>query len=182
VTSAYRRVLDRISREPGQLQHWSFPVMDRPRVEELISRGLLEVIKAPVKRDSLDRPIETLGITEAGRGLLHPPMKLRKAIPWRREPKGPGFAEHVFTDAGGERVELLVYDCPPSAGGARMCGFEIYARNYRGRYFEQVAAGEADSIEEAKAAVHLVRGSSIKQSGSVLSTIRSMRARLPGVS
>jgi len=33
-----------------------------------------------------------------------------------------------------------------------MCGFEVNARDYRGRYFEQVAAGEADSIEEAKAA------------------------------
>jgi hypothetical protein len=108
------------------------------------------VIKNPVKRDGLDRPIETLGITEAGCAILHPPLKARKAIPWRREPKGRGYAEHMFTDAGGERVELLVYDCAPSAGCDR--GFEINARDYRGRYFEQVAAGEADSIEEAKAA------------------------------
>lgn len=49
LTSAYRRVLDRVSREPGQLQRWSFPLVDRPRVEELVSRGLLEVIKNPVK-------------------------------------------------------------------------------------------------------------------------------------
>jgi hypothetical protein len=81
LSSVYRRVLDRVSREPGPLQYWSLPLLDRPRVEELISHGLLEVIKDPVKRDGLDRPIETLGITEAGRAILHPPLKPRKTIP-----------------------------------------------------------------------------------------------------
>jgi hypothetical protein len=71
----------------------------------------LEVIKDPVKREGLDRPIETLGITEAGRALLRPPLKPRKTIPWHREPKGPGDAVHMFIDAGGERVELLAYGC-----------------------------------------------------------------------
>lgn len=33
LTFVYRRVLDRVSREPGQLQHWSFPHVDRPRVD-----------------------------------------------------------------------------------------------------------------------------------------------------
>jgi hypothetical protein len=34
LTSVYRRVLHRVSREPGQLQRWSFLLVDRPRVEE----------------------------------------------------------------------------------------------------------------------------------------------------
>jgi hypothetical protein len=75
--------------------------VDRPRADELVSRGLLEVIKDPVKRNGLDRSLETLGITEAGPALLHLPLKPRKTMPWRREPKGPGIAERVFTDAGG---------------------------------------------------------------------------------
>jgi hypothetical protein len=73
--------------------------VDRSRVDELISRGLLEVIKDPVKRDGLDQPIEILGNTEAGGALLHLPLKPRKTIPWHREPKGPGFAVDMFTDA-----------------------------------------------------------------------------------
>ena len=49
-----------------------------------------------------------------------------KTIPWHSEPKGPGKAEHMFTDAGGERVELLAYntDLAPGHGynGPRLCG------------------------------------------------------------
>jgi hypothetical protein len=31
-----------------------------------------------MKRDGLDRPIESLGIAEAGRLILHPPLKPRR--------------------------------------------------------------------------------------------------------
>lgn len=73
---------------------------------------------------------------------------------WRREPKGPGRAFHMFKDAGGEQIELLVYDCPADSFGPRMCGFEIFARTRRGGPFhKQVASGDADSLEEAIRAV-----------------------------
>jgi hypothetical protein len=50
-----------------------------------------------------------------------------KTINWKREPKGPGAAaEHLFLDAQGERVEILVYDCPPFKIHGRMCGFEVF--------------------------------------------------------
>ncbi|XUM21008.1 hypothetical protein ACRAVF_26970 [Bradyrhizobium oligotrophicum S58] len=82
-----------------------------------------------------------------------------KTIEWKTEPKGPGLAVHMFLDAGGERVELLAYDCPASHGYPRMCGFEVYGRlrtgetaRTHGPFFEQLAAGEAQSIDEAKAA------------------------------
>lgn len=76
-----------------------------------------------------------------------------KQIDWKREPKGPGGAEHIFLDAGGERVELLAYDCPASHGGPRMCGFEVFTRLRKGGpFWDQVAAGEAQSLDEAKAA------------------------------
>jgi hypothetical protein len=72
---------------------------------------------------------------------------------WRREPRGPGAAWHMFADAHGERVELLVYDCPASRSGPRMCGFEIFTRlRSGGPFHNQVAAGEAESVEGAKAA------------------------------
>lgn len=82
---------------------------------------------------------------------------------------------HMFLDAGGERVELLAYDCPASHGGPRMCGFEVFARlpkkgalaeqlrqdaprhhnverRNSGPFWDQLAAGESSSLEEAKAA------------------------------
>lgn len=71
-----------------------------------------------------------------------------KTIGWKPEPKGPGRAFHTFLDAHGERVELLAYDCPPSSGFQRMCGFEVYGRVGR-KFHEQVAAGEADSLDAA---------------------------------
>lgn len=77
-----------------------------------------------------------------------------KTIDWKREPKGPGHAMHMFTDAGGERVELLAYDCPASHGGPRMCGFEVFRQLRRGGgpFHDQIAAGEANSLAEAMAA------------------------------
>jgi hypothetical protein len=151
LTAGYRRILEHVSRKSGQLQKWDFMLVDRPRVDELVSRGFLELIKDPVEKDGSGRPIEILGITEAGRALLHPPLKPRKTIPRRREPKGPGMAEHMFTDAGGERVELLAF-YSQTLDGEPMCGFEVNARVHLGRFWDQVAAGEADSIEEAKIA------------------------------
>jgi hypothetical protein len=76
-----------------------------------------------------------------------------KTIEWKTEPKGPGRAVHMFLDAGGGRVELLAYDCPASHGGPRMCGYEVFGRLRNGGPFhEQLAAGEARSLEEAMAA------------------------------
>ena len=63
----------------------------------------------------------------------------------------------MFKDAGGERVELLVYDVPADKLGPRMCGFEVFARTRRGGPFQQqVAAGEAETLEQAVAAVVLM--------------------------
>jgi hypothetical protein len=76
-----------------------------------------------------------------------------KTIGWKYEPKGPGRAWHTFLDAGGERVELLAYDCPASNGYKRMCGFEIYGRERaRGPFHDQIGAGEAANLEAAMAA------------------------------
>lgn len=70
-----------------------------------------------------------------------------KTIAWKREPKGPGNAVHMFMDdAAGERVELLAYDCPACSLGPRMCGFEIYAAP---KYLELVGGGEAASLDAA---------------------------------
>ena len=69
---------------------------------------------------------------------------------WKPEAKGPGHAYHMFIDAGGERIELLAYDCPASHGCPRMCGFEVYGRLRKGGPFhKQIAAGEADTIQDA---------------------------------
>lgn len=78
---------------------------------------------------------------------------MAKTVEWTTEPRGPGRAVHMFLDAAGERVELLAYDCPPSHGCPRMCGFEVYVRERKGRPFHrQVAAGETTSLEDAKRA------------------------------
>lgn len=81
-----------------------------------------------------------------------------KTIGWKREPKGPGLAFHMFVDAGGERVELLAYDIPASSGYPRICGFEVFGRLRKGGPFhEQLAAGEADTLEDSmRAAMEMV--------------------------
>jgi hypothetical protein len=72
-----------------------------------------------------------------------------KTIKWKREPKGPGFAFHMFLDSGGERIELLAYDTG-SSHEPRICGFEIFGRLRRnGPFHSQIGAGEADSLEAA---------------------------------
>ena len=69
---------------------------------------------------------------------------------WRHEPRGPGRAERKFVENGGERFELLAYAY--DAGDNRLAsGFEIFARDRRGRYFDQVAIGDAATLGEAKA-------------------------------
>jgi hypothetical protein len=79
-----------------------------------------------------------------------------KTVEWKTEPKGPGRAVHMFLDAGAERVELLAYDCPASHGGPRMCGYEVFGRlRNDGPFHEQLAAGEARSLEEAMAAARM---------------------------
>jgi hypothetical protein len=69
---------------------------------------------------------------------------------WKPEPRGPGKAEHMFVVVDGERFELLAYTY--DAGENRLAsGFEIFANDSRGRYFDQVAVGEAGSLGESKA-------------------------------
>lgn len=76
-----------------------------------------------------------------------------KTIPWKVEPRGPGQAVHMFLDAGGERVELLAYDSPATPVSPRLCGFEVFTRLRKGGpFWNQVAAGEANSLDEAMAA------------------------------
>ena len=60
--------------------------------------------------------------------------------------------------ARNERVELLAYDIPPSNGYPRICAFEVFGRLRKGAPFhEQLAAGEADTLEEAmRAALEMV--------------------------
>lgn len=55
---------------------------------------------------------------------------------------------HMFIDAHGERVELLAYDCPATPSFQRICGFEVYGR-IGGKFHDQIAAGEADSLKAA---------------------------------
>lgn len=77
-----------------------------------------------------------------------------KKIGWKREPKGPGLAFHMFVGAGGERVELLAYDIPASNGYPRICGFEVFGRLRKGGH-EQLAAGEAEE-DSMRAAMEMV--------------------------
>jgi hypothetical protein len=69
---------------------------------------------------------------------------------WRPERRGPGRAERMFVEIGGARFELLAYTY--DTGENRLAsGFEIFARDSRGRYVDQVAMGEAASLDESKA-------------------------------
>jgi hypothetical protein len=55
----------------------------------------------------------------------------------------------MFVGVDGERFELLAYTY--DAGDNRLAsGFEIFARDGRGRYVDQVAIGEAANLGEAK--------------------------------
>ena len=56
----------------------------------------------------------------------------------------------MLADAEGERLELLAYTFVAENPRRLYSGFEIFARDYRGRFFDQVAAGEAASLTEAK--------------------------------
>jgi hypothetical protein len=48
---------------------------------------------------------------------------------------------------------LLAYTFLAESKPARLCsGFEIFTRDYRGRFYDQVAAGEAASLAAAKTA------------------------------
>jgi hypothetical protein len=69
---------------------------------------------------------------------------------WRREPRGPGRAERMFVEIDGARFELLAYTFGAGENGLAS-GFEIFARDSRGRYVDQVAMGEAASLDESKA-------------------------------
>jgi hypothetical protein len=69
---------------------------------------------------------------------------------WEPEPRGPGKAERKFVVVDGARFELLVYTY--DTGENRLTsGFEIFARDGRGRYVDQVAMGEAANLDESKA-------------------------------
>ena len=69
---------------------------------------------------------------------------------WRRESRGPGRAERMFLEIDGARFELLAYTY--DEGENRLAsGYEIFARDGRGRYVDQVAVGEAASLTESKA-------------------------------
>ena len=71
-----------------------------------------------------------------------------RALRWRREPKGPGFAEHAFvTIPDGRCVELLAWH-DMSAPHEQRCGFEICGGK---RYMEQLAVAYTDSFDAAKA-------------------------------
>ena len=76
-----------------------------------------------------------------------------KTVTWAPEPKGPGRnAVHMFIDTDAGRVELLAYDLPADGHFVQLYGFEIYGRRReRGPFHEQLASGDATSLEEAKA-------------------------------
>jgi hypothetical protein len=68
----------------------------------------------------------------------------------RPERRGPGRAERMFVEIGGARFELPAYTY--DTGENRLAsGFEIFARDSCGRYVDQVAMGEAASLDESKA-------------------------------
>jgi hypothetical protein len=87
------------------------------------------------------------------------------AINWRHEPKGPGYAEHVYvTLTDGRRAELLAWDIPAHSDGLywldrpfdpdrdwpRQVGLEIYVKDQRGRYFTQLTRQRYPDFETAK--------------------------------
>jgi len=87
------------------------------------------------------------------------------AINWRHEPKGPGYAEHVYvTLTDGRRAELLAWDIPAHSDGLywlgrpfdpdrdwpRQVGLEIYVKDQRGRYFTQLTRQRYPDLETAK--------------------------------
>jgi hypothetical protein len=69
---------------------------------------------------------------------------------WRHEPRGPGRAERMFVEIDGARFELLAYTYDTGENGLAS-GFEIFARDSRGQYVDQVAVGEAANLAESKA-------------------------------
>jgi hypothetical protein len=61
----------------------------------------------------------------------------------------------MFVDIDGARFELLAYTY--EIGEHRLAsGFEIFARDSRGRYVDQVAKGEAANLDESKALAEAV--------------------------
>jgi hypothetical protein len=87
------------------------------------------------------------------------------AINWRHEPKGPGYAEHVYvTLTDGRRAELLAWDIPAHSDGLywldrpfdpdrdwpRQVDLEIYVKDQRGRYFTQLTRQRYPDLETAK--------------------------------
>src|SRR6516162_582587 len=87
------------------------------------------------------------------------------ATNWRHEPKGPGYAEHVYvTLTDGRRAELLAWDIPAHSDGSvwldgpfdpdrdwpRQIGLEIYVKDRRGRYFTQLTRQRYPDLETAE--------------------------------
>jgi hypothetical protein len=69
---------------------------------------------------------------------------------WRPERRGAGRAERMFIEIGGARFELLAYTYD-TRENRLASGFEIFTRDSRGRYIDQVAMGEAANLDESKA-------------------------------
>lgn len=145
--STLRKLLDDIAvaeRNGKPRGRYDFNARNRERVQTLIAGGFLETRG--------DNGIQ-LAITRKGEDARRPPLKKLRMIGWKTEPRGPGTAERLWLDLEGERFELLAYTFLASSTPRRLCsGFEIFGRDYRGRFFDQVAAGEAQSLAEAKAA------------------------------
>ncbi|MGJ5134364.1 hypothetical protein [Bradyrhizobium oligotrophicum] len=146
LTSTLRRILDTVARSErsGQeVDRYRFGPRERERIETLIKGGFLKAV---------DRDRRLLAITQKGDDARRPPLKRLRDAGWKPEPRGPGRAERRFADAEGERLELLAYTFLATDNPTRLCcGFEIFARDYRGQFYEQVAAGEASDLVEAKA-------------------------------
>jgi hypothetical protein len=58
---------------------------------------------------------------------------------------------HISIVVDGERFELLTHICCGIGENYLASGSEIFARDRRGRHVNQVAIGEAESLEESKA-------------------------------
>src|SRR5215469_11712679 len=87
------------------------------------------------------------------------------AINWRHEPKGPGYAEHVYVSlTDGRRAELPAWHIPAHSDGLywldrpfdpdrdwpRQVGLEIFVKDQRGRYFTQLTRQRYSDFEIAK--------------------------------